>query len=129
MAYMGAMLIGMVTGGIMMAVLGTITLVLCIAVFIDSRRHGMKTGWWIVAVLICSVYTIVPYVAVRVKKARRKCPVCLSKVGENDSYCESCGTQLKEINDARVAKIFIVALWIASVIAMIASELITAFTH
>ena len=129
MAYMGAMLIGMVAGGIMMAVLGTVTLVLGIAVFIDSRRHGMKTGWWIVAVLICSVYTIVPYVAVRVKKAHRKCGTCSSKAGENDSYCESCGSKLKEINDAGVAKIFIVVVWAASVIAMIASELITALTH
>ena len=129
MAYMGAMMIGMVAGGIMMAVMGTVTLVLGIAVFIDSRRHGMKTGWWIVAVLICSVYTVIPYVAVRIKKAHRKCPVCSSKAGEKDSYCESCGSQLKEVNDARVAKIFIVVLWIASVIAMIASELITALTH
>lgn len=129
MAYMGAMLIGMVAGGIMMAVLGTVTLALGIAVFIDSRRHGMKTGWWIVAVLICSVYTIVPYVAVRVKKAHRKCGICSSKAGENDSYCESCGSKLKEINDAGVAKIFIVVVWAASVIAMIASELITALTH
>ncbi len=129
MAYMGAMLIGMITGGIMMAVLGTITLVLCIAVFIDSRRHGMKTGWWIVATLICNFYTVVPYVAVRVKKARRKCPACSSKAGENDSYCESCGSQLKEVNDAKVAKIFIVVFWLASVIAMIVSELITALTH
>lgn len=101
---MGAMLIGMVTGGIAMACFVAITIVYAAIIFIDAYRHKMKAVIWTVMALLFNFWSLPVYIIVRIKIANLKCTSCGTKVGSKKLFCPECGTQVKRIDDGTIAK-------------------------
>lgn len=101
---MGAMLIGMITGGIAWICFIIINLLLASLVFIDAYRHKMKAVIWAIMVLLFNLYAIPVYIIVRIKIARLKCGSCGTKVKNSDSFCSACGNAVKKIDDGAIAK-------------------------
>ncbi len=101
---MGAMLIGMITGGIAWICFIIMNLLLIAIISIDAYRHKMKTVLWAVMVLLFSFYAVPVYIIVRIKIACLKCSSCGTKVKNNDSFCSVCGNAVKKIDDGAIAK-------------------------
>ena len=117
---MGAMLIGMITGGIAWLCFIVITLTLAAIVFIDAYRHKMKTLLWAVAVLLFSFYAIPVYIIVRIKIARLKCSSCGARVNNNECLCTVCGNAVKKIDDGAIAKkVVLYALAVFAIISVL----------
>lgn len=104
MAGLGAMLIGMIGGGIAMACIIVSTLILAAVVFIDAYRHNMKAWLWALMALLFNYYSLPVYVYVRIKKATLKCGSCGTKVGEKLNFCPNCGAEVRKIDDGAIAK-------------------------
>lgn len=104
---MGAMIVGMITGGIAMAWFITITVIYVAIVFIDAYRHKMKAVLWAVVALIFNFWSLPVYIFVRIKIATLKCSSCGIRVGNGKNFCSECGTEIKKIDDGAIAKKFI----------------------
>lgn len=104
MAGIGAMLIGMITGGIVWICFIVETLILAAVIFIDAYRHKMKAWLWAIMALLFNFYSLPVYIYVRIKKATLKCGSCGTKVGEKMSFCPVCGAEVRKIDDAAIAK-------------------------
>ena len=115
MAGLGAMIIGMITGGFMMAFIAAVTVIYAIIIYFDARRHGMKAILWAVLALIFSLYSLPVYVFVRVKIATLKCASCGVRVGEGKNFCPECGAEIKKVDDTAIAKKVIIGVVIAAV--------------
>lgn len=114
---MGAMLIGMITGGIAWICCIAISLLLAVVIFIDAYRHKMKAVIWAVMALLFNFYAVLVYIIVRIKIARLKCGSCGTRVGENKAFCPECGTEVKKIDDGAIAKK--VVLYVLAAVAII----------
>ena len=101
---MGAMLVGIITGGIAWICFITINIVLTAIISIDAHRHKMKTVLWAVMVLLFSLYAVPVYIIVRIKIARLKCSSCGTRVNNNDCLCTVCGNAVKKIDEGAIAK-------------------------
>ncbi len=104
MAGLGAMLIGMIGGGIAWICFIVETLILAAVIFIDAYRHGMKAWLWALMALLFNFYSLPVYIYVRIKKATLKCGSCGTKVGEKMSFCPGCGAEVRKIDDGAIAK-------------------------
>lgn len=113
---MGAMLIGMITGGIAWLCFIVITLTLAAIVFIDAYRHKMKAVLWGLMVMLFNFYAIPVYIIIRIKIARMKCGSCGAKVSDTGSFCPGCGNPVKKIDDGKIAKKIILYVLAASAI-------------
>lgn len=114
---MGAMLIGMVTGGIMMAYIIVSTVIYAVIIFIDAYRHKMKAVLWAVMALLFNLWSLPVYIIVRIKIARLKCGSCGAKVKNNENFCTGCGNAVRKIDDGAIAKKVI--LYVLAAIAVI----------
>ena len=101
---MGAMLVGIITGGIAWICFITINIVLTAIISIDAHRHKMKTVLWAVMLLLFSLYAVPVYIIVRIKIARLKCSSCGTRVNNNDCLCTVCGNAVKKIDEGAIAK-------------------------
>lgn len=101
---MGAMLIGMVTGGIAMVCLVAMIILYAAIIFIDAYRHKMKAVLWAVMALLFNLWSLPVYIIVRIKMANLKCASCGTKVGSKKLFCPECGTEVKKIDDGAIAK-------------------------
>lgn len=101
---MGAMLIGMVTGGIAMVCLVAMIILYAAIIFIDAYRHKMKAVLWAVMALLFNLWSLPVYIIVRIKMANLKCASCGTKVGSKKLFCTECGTEVKKIDDGAIAK-------------------------
>ncbi|MBR4859504.1 MAG: zinc ribbon domain-containing protein [Clostridia bacterium] len=115
MAGLGAMIIGMITGGFMMLFIAVIAVIYAVIIYFDARRHGMKAILWAVMALIFNLYSLPVYIFVRVKIANLKCAACGTKVGEGKNFCPECGAEIKKIDDGAIAKKVIIGVLIAAV--------------
>lgn len=104
---MGAMIIGMITGGIAMAWFIAITFLYVVIVFIDAYRHKMKAVLWAAIALLFNFWSLPVYVYVRIKIATLKCPSCGGKVSNDKNFCSCCGTEIKKVDDGAIAKKFL----------------------
>ncbi len=101
---MGAMLIGMITGGIAWACFIAINIVLACVIFTDAHRKKMKSAVWAVMALLFSFYAVPVYIIVRIKISRLKCGSCGTRVKNDDCFCAVCGNAVKKIDDGAIAK-------------------------
>ncbi|MBE6820310.1 MAG: zinc ribbon domain-containing protein [Ruminococcaceae bacterium] len=113
MAGLGAMIIGMITGGIMMFFIAVVTVIYAVIIYFDARRHNMKAILWAVMALLFNLYSLPVYIFVRIKIATLKCAACGVKVGEGKNFCPECGTEIKKIDDGAIAKKVIIGVLIA----------------
>ncbi len=104
MAGLGAMLIGMIGGGIAWICFIVETLILVAVIFIDAYRHNMKAWLWALMALLFNFYSLPVYIYVRIRKATLKCGSCGTKVGEKMSFCPGCGAEVRKIDDGAIAK-------------------------
>ncbi len=104
MAGMGAMLIGMITGGIAWICFIITTLILSVVIFIDAYRHNMKAVLWAVMAILFNFYSLPVYIFVRIKMATLKCASCGTKVGQKKKYCTVCGAEVPNFDDGAIAK-------------------------
>ncbi len=116
---MGAMLVGMITGGIAWICFIIITLTLAAIVFIDAYRHKMKAVLWGLMVLLFNFYAIPVYIIIRIKIARMKCGSCGAKVSNTENFCTECGNPIKKIDDGKIAKKVILCVIAAYIIFLI----------
>ena len=114
---MGAMLVGMITGGIAWICFIIISIILATIVFIDAYRHKMKAVLWGLMVLLFNFYALTVYVIIRIKIARLKCGSCGTKVSNSENFCTGCGSPIKKIDDGKIAKKII--LYVIAAIAVI----------
>ncbi|MEE1138773.1 MAG: zinc ribbon domain-containing protein [Acutalibacteraceae bacterium] len=126
MAGLGAMVIGMITGGIMMAVIAVVTVIYAIIIYFDARRHNMKAVLWAVMALIFNLYSLPVYIFVRIKIANLRCTACGIKVGEGKNFCPECGAEIKKVDDGTIAKKVIIGVLIAWAIISILGGIYTA---
>lgn len=104
MAGLGAMFIGLLTGGVAWLCFIIINFLLAAVIFIDAYRHSMKAVLWGLMVLLFSFYSLPVYIYVRIKMANLKCESCGAKVGQKKNFCPVCGTEVKKFDDGAVAK-------------------------
>ena len=104
MAGLGAMLIGMISGGIMMFLIAVETVVFAAIIYFDARRHNLKPILWAVTALLFNFYSLPFYIYVRIKTANLKCGSCGTKVGQKSDFCPACGTEIKKFDDGAFAK-------------------------
>ena len=127
---MGAMLVGMITGGIAWICFITINIVLTAIISIDAHRHKMKTVIWTVMVLLFSFYAVPVYIIVRIKIARLKCSSCGTRVNNNDCFCTVCGSAIKKIDDGAIAKkVFLYVLAAFAIISVLGGLYVTIITE
>ena len=112
---MGAMIIGLITGGIFWLSFIVMNIVLASVIFFDARRHKMKPVIWAVMALLFGLYAVPVYIIVRVKIARLKCTSCGMQAVYGNNYCTVCGSPLKKFDDGAVAKKVILGVVIAFV--------------
>ena len=113
---MDAMLIGLITGGAVMAFIVVITVVYAVVIFIDAYCHKMKAFLWGLMALLFNFWSLPVYIFVRIKIARMKCGSCGTKVKNTQSFCTECGNAVKKIDDGAIAKKVILCVLAASVI-------------
>lgn len=101
---MGAMIIGLITGGIFWLSFIVMNIVLASVIFFDARRHKMKPVIWAVMALLFGLYAVPVYIIVRVKIARLKCTSCGMQAVYGNNYCTVFGSPLKKFDDGAVAK-------------------------
>ncbi|MBQ2903212.1 MAG: zinc ribbon domain-containing protein [Clostridia bacterium] len=116
---MGAMLVGMITGGIAWICFIAMTVILAAIVFIDAYRHKMKAWIWAVMVLLFNFYALPVYIVIRIKIARLKCGSCGAKIRNAENFCTGCGNPVKKIDDGKIAKKVILYVLAAYVIFLI----------
>lgn len=104
MAGLGAMIIGMISGGIMMFFIAIEIIVLAVIIYFDARRHNLKAFLWAVTALLFNYYSLPFYIYVRIKTANLKCESCGTKVGQKNNFCPVCGAQVKKFDDGAFAK-------------------------
>ncbi len=104
MAGLGAMLIGMIGGGIAWICMIVSIWIFAAVVFIDAYRHGMKAWLWALMALLFNYYSLPVYIYVRIKKATLKCGSCGTKVGDKMSFCPGCGVTVQKFDDGAIAK-------------------------
>lgn len=104
MAGLGAMLIGMIGGGIAWIIMIVSIWIFAAIIFIDAYRHNMKAWLWALMALLFNYYSLPVYVYVRIKKATLKCGSCGTKVGEKLNFCPNCGAEVRKIDDGAIAK-------------------------
>ncbi len=104
MAGMGAMIIGLLTGGAVWICFIIINFILAAVIFIDAYRHQMKAVLWCLMAILFNFYSLPVYIYVRIKTANLKCASCGEKVGQKKNFCPVCGTEIKKIDDGAIAK-------------------------
>lgn len=104
MAGLGAMLIGMIGGGIAMFLFFLMTVTEAVIVFFDARCHGMNAVLWGVTALLFNFYSLPFYIYARVKSATVICSSCGTKVGNKNNFCPKCGTEVQKFDDAAFCK-------------------------
>lgn len=125
---MGAMLVGMITGGIAMAWFIAVTFIYTVIIFIDAYRHKMKAVIWAVIALLFNFWSLPVYIYVRIKIATLKCPSCGLKAGNSQNFCIGCGTEIKKIDDGAIAKKFIKYVLIGWAVISVIGVIYTAIT-
>ena len=104
MAGLGAMLIGMIGGGIAMFCIALMIIVDAVIIFIDAHRHGMNAVAWLIMALLFNLYSLPFYIYARIKVATLKCPSCGTKVNNKDNFCPACGAQAPKFDDRAFAE-------------------------
>lgn len=104
MAGIGAMIIGMIGGGIAMAIMVVTIIIYAAIIFIDAYRHNMKAPLWALIALLFNFYSLPVYVIVRIKMATLKCASCGTRVGQKKNFCPECGAEVPKFDDGAIAK-------------------------
>ena len=104
MAGLGAMLIGMIGGGIAWVFIIVITFMMAIVVFADAHRNNMNAVLWSIMALLFNFYSLPFYIYARVRSSTVKCSLCGAKVGNKNNFCPSCGTEVKKYDDGAFGK-------------------------
>lgn len=128
MAGLGAMLIGMIGGGIAWICFILTTFILVAVIFIDAYRHNMKAGLWALMSLLFNFYSLPFYIYARIKSATVKCPSCGTRVGQKNNFCSECGTEAPRFDDGAFAKKIIKFVLIAIAVFSIVSVIWVALT-
>ncbi len=126
MAGLGAMIIGMITGGIAMIFFAVTVIILAVIIYFDARRHNMKAILWAVMALLFNFYSLPVYIFVRIKIATLKCSACGVKVGEGKNFCPECGAEIKKVDDGAIAKKVIIGVLVAWAVISILGGIYTA---
>ncbi len=74
-----------------------IATVLCVFVYKDAQKRGMKANAWVwVTALLGFIGLIIYLVSRKDRKAEKRCPVCGGSVKDSYAVCPTCGISLKE---------------------------------
>ncbi len=128
MAGLGAMLIGMITGGIAWICFIAMTFILAAVIFIDAYRHKMKAVLWAVMALLFNFYSLPVYIFVRIKMAKLKCASCGTKVGQKKNFCPVCGAEAPKFDDGAIAKKVIKYVLIAVAVFVVITIILSAIS-
>ncbi len=94
---MGAMLIGMATGGFALACCAVIVnIVAAVIIFIDARRRKMKAALWLFMALFFGLAVVPFYLIIKMKIIKQKCSWCGAKVDKDSVFCMQCGTKIEK---------------------------------
>lgn len=104
---MGAMIIGMITGTVAMFVIFVSMVVCGVVLALIAHKLKMNAFWWGIAGFLLNYYTVIVFVITVIVIHTRKCPSCKAKVKADESFCSSCGGEIKRIDDKRVVKTYL----------------------
>ncbi len=123
MAGLGAMLIGMIGGGIAWICCVIVICIYAAVIFIDAYRHKMKAVLWALMALLFNFYSLPVYIFIRIKMANLKCVSCGTKVGQKKNFCPVCGAEAPKYDDGAVAKkvikyvlIAVAVFWVITIV-------------
>lgn len=92
---MGAMIIGMATGGFaMMCCTVIVNMIVAVIVFVDARRCKTKPLVWTFMSLLFGPAAVPFYLVVKWKISKRKCSRCGTKIDKDAVYCIQCGEKI-----------------------------------
>ncbi len=100
---MGAMLIGMITGGIAWIFFIISSIVNAVVMFFLARYLKMNSFKWAISGLILNFYSEIFFVAALIAMKTRKCKSCGKKIENIDGYCVNCGEKITKLDDGRFA--------------------------
>ncbi len=104
MAGLGAMLIGMIGGGVAMLCIILMTILDAVIIFVDAHRHGMNAVAWLIMALLFNLYSLPFYIFARIKTSTLKCSSCRTKVNHKDNFCPVCGSTVAKFDDGAFAE-------------------------
>ncbi|MBR3780990.1 MAG: hypothetical protein IKK63_07315 [Clostridia bacterium] len=109
---MGAMLIGMITGGIAWMMFIISSIINAVIMFFLARYLKMNSVKWAVSGLILNFYCEVFFVIALIAMNTRKCKSCSARVENIDGCCVNCGEKITKLDDGRFALRYPFFIWI-----------------
>lgn len=118
---MGAMIIGMITGGIAWMMFIISSIINAVIMFFLARYLKMNSVKWAISGLILNFYCEVFFVIALIAMKTRKCKACGTRVENIDGFCVNCGEKISKLDDGKFALRypFIIFLIIFAVFALL----------
>lgn len=108
---MGAMLIGMITGGIAWMMFIISSIINAVIMFFLARYLKMNSVKWAVSGLILNFYCEVFFVIALIAMNTRKCKSCSARVENIDGFCVNCGEKISKLDDGKFALKYPLIIW------------------
>lgn len=100
---MGAMIIGMITGGIAWIMLIISSIINAVIMLFLARYLKMNSVKWAISGLILNIYSEIFFVAALIAMKTRKCKSCGARIENIDGYCVNCGEKISKLDDGKFA--------------------------
>ena len=108
---MGAMIIGMITGGIAWIMFIISSIINAVIMFFLARYLKMNSIKWAISGLILNFYCEVFFVIALIAMNTRKCKSCGERVENIDGYCVNCGEKITKLDDGKFALRYPLIIW------------------
>lgn len=108
---MGAMIVGMITGGIAWIIFIISSIINAVIMFFLARYLKMNSLKWAISGLILNFYCEVFFVAALIAMKTRKCKSCGARVENIDGYCVNCGKEISKLDDGKFALKYPLIIW------------------
>lgn len=108
---MGAMIIGMITGGIAWMMLIISSIINAVIMFFLARYLKMNSVKWAISGLILNFYCEVFFVIALIAMKTRKCKSCGARVENIDGCCVNCGEKITKLDDGKFAIRYPLIIW------------------
>lgn len=100
---MGAMLIGMITGGIAWIMFIISSIINAVIMFFLARYLRMNSVKWGISGLVLNFYSEIFFVVALIAMKTRKCKSCGKKIENIDGYCVNCGEKITKLDESKFA--------------------------
>ena len=100
---MGAMIIGMITGGIAWMFFIISSILNAVVMFFLARYLKMNSVKWGISGLVFNFYCEIFFIAALIAAKTRKCKSCGKRIENIDGYCVNCGEKITKLDDGKFA--------------------------